>query len=145
MANKRKFEFLEDIATADAAFVAYGADLAELLQNAATALFAVMAEPGLVGNDVTRRLKVTGADREELLYNWLAELVYLKDVRSELYNSFEISLVGDTPIRLSAVVKGTPITNLKEQTGCDVKAVTYHRLVIEESDGGLKATVVLDI
>ena len=44
MKNMKKFRFLENIATADAAFEAYGKDLNELFESAALALFETMAE-----------------------------------------------------------------------------------------------------
>lgn len=145
MVRRKKFDFIDDVATADAAYNAYGDSLKKLLENAAAALFATMVELERIAHSVSRDVSVEGDDREELLYNWLAELVYLKDVHGELYSSFDISLNGNGPFQIKANVKGSGIAILSEHTSCDVKAVTYHRLAIEEVKEGLKATVVLDL
>ena len=145
MAQKKQFEFLEDIATADAAYIAYGSSLPELLSNAAAGLFATMVDLDLVPPQVEREIEVEADDREELLYNWLAELIYAKDVHAELYSSFEPKLHGDSPIHLTATVRGIAVDKLSGSTSCDVKAVTYHRFAIEDVATGLRATVVLDL
>ncbi len=145
VAGKRQFEFIDDIATADAAYHAYGDSLSELLENAALGLFATMADIKQIKPLTRRQVSVKGDDREELLYNWLAELVYLKDLHAELYSRTEVTIAASRPLELTATLHGCPITELTGHTSCDVKAVTYHRLAIEESDEGLTATIVLDL
>ena len=142
---RSKFRYLEEIATADAAFEAFGAALGELFENAAFAMFNVMAPLELLGNDSVRDLTVSAESEEELLFNWLAELVYLKDVHGELYSYFAVKIIQGEGVRLAAEIRGDTIDSVKEHTHTDVKAVTYHRLKIEHDESGFKATVVLDL
>ncbi len=144
MPNSR-FRYLEDIATADAAFEAYGSTMEELFENAALAMFNVMAPLELIGNESVRDITVSADSQEDLLHNWLAELVYLKDVHGELYAQFKVKIDSVDVLRLAAEIRGDTIDSVREHTHTDVKAVTYHRLAIERRDGGLVATVVLDL
>lgn len=47
--------------------------------------------------------------------------------------------------RLEAEAAGERIDTGKHATGVDVKAVTLHRFRVEETPGGWRASVVLDI
>ncbi len=144
MPNSR-FRYLEDIATADAAFEAYGSTMEEVFENAALAMFNVMAPLELIGDESVRDVTVSADSQEELLHNWLAELVYLKDVHGELYSQFRVRIVVAEEMSLAAEIRGDTIDSVREHTHTDVKAVTYHRLAIERRESGLVATVVLDL
>lgn len=144
MPNSR-YRYLEDIATADAAFEAFGSTLEELFANAALAMFNVIAPVELIGGDSIRDVTVSADSNEELLHNWLAELVYLKDVHGELYSEFKVRIETRDEIQLAAEIHGDTIESVREHTHTDVKAVTYHRLSIVRRDNELVATVVLDL
>ncbi len=145
--NRRKydFEYVDDVAIADAAFRARGADLPELFGACAAALFTVITDLQLIEPVVTREVKLSAADRETLLFDWLAELVYLKDVNRELYSSYNIGVKSDGELRLTATIGGEPMENARHKMRTDVKAVTYHHLKIEDSDSGFTAFVILDL
>lgn len=117
----------------------------ELFENAALAMFNVIAPLEMIGEASVRDVTVTADSNDELLHNWLAELVYLKDVHSELYSKFKVRIETRDMIQLAAEIRGDSIDSVREHTHADVKAVTYHRLAIERRDGGLVATVVLDL
>lgn len=142
---KHKFEFVDEVATADAAFRAEANDLAGLFAACAEALFTTIIDLNQVASSVSRTVALTAGDRETLLYDWLSELVYLKDVNRELYCDFDVEISGDGQLQLTATVTGEAIDSGKHVTRTDVKAVTYHRLLVEESSDGFTAFVVLDL
>jgi SHS2 domain-containing protein len=142
---KNRYHYLEKIATADAAFEAFGDTLPELFENAARALFNVIVPLEKLSNDSIRDVTVTAESEEELLFNWLAELIFLKDVHGELYSYFTVKIIQGAEVSLAAEIRGDTIDTVQEHTHTDVKAVTYHRLKIEHDDNGFKATVVLDL
>ncbi len=144
MPNSR-YQYLENIATADAAFEAYGATMEELFANAALAMFNVIAPLNKIGVESVRDVTVAADSYDELLHNWLAELVYLKDVHGELYSQFKVRIETRDVIQLAAEIHGDTIDSVREHTHTDVKAVTYHRLAIVRRENGLVATVVLDL
>jgi SHS2 domain-containing protein len=85
-----------------------------------------------------RRIELTADDRPALLADWLAELAYLAETE------------GLVPDRLAAVEldAGRLRAEVEGRQGRPpqlVKGVTYHRLALEATDGGYRATVVLDV
>jgi SHS2 domain-containing protein len=145
MAPRGEFRFLDGIAPADAAFEATGSDLAEVLTAAARALFSIIVDIESVAPTATREITVWADSEEELLYDWLSELVFFKDVQRELYCNFEVSVTSGEMLRLQATIKGDSVDNLTGRMLTDVKAITYHKLAIEKTETGLKATVVVDL
>ena len=67
-----KYEFLEHVA--DAKFRAYGKTIEEQFSNAALAMTSIMADD--VKGNIKRDFSVKGSDRENLLYNFLEELLF---------------------------------------------------------------------
>jgi SHS2 domain-containing protein len=145
MPLKGEFRFLDGIAPSDAAFEATGHDLAEVFGAAASALFAIIVDLEQVRTIVSRQVTLEAESQDELLYAWLSELVYLKDVRRELYSDFDVVIAAGETLRLQATIRGDSVDNLAGLTLTDVKAITYHLLAIESTTSGLKATVVVDL
>ena len=90
------------------------------------------------GEPAAADVDVTGGDRATLLAGLLEELVYLNETRG---------LVPRRPTGLD-LGEGRLRTRVEGERGGPthlVKAVTYHRLAFEPSDGGWRATVVLDV
>jgi len=145
MPPKGEFRFLDGIAPADAAFEATGHDLVEVFSAAASALFAIIIDLKQVKTVVNRMVTLEAESRDELLYAWLSELVYLKDVHRELYSEFDVVIAIGEKLQLQATIGGDSVDNLAGLTLTDVKAITYHLLAIESITSGLKATVVVDL
>lgn len=129
--------------TADVGIEAFGATLPELFSNAAFAMFDIMADLERVENKVECSLEITGIDREQLLVNWLGELLYLHDVKNYLFKNFLITNVTDT--RLSAIVHGEAFVENKHIIKTEIKAVTYHGLSIVQEGQQWKARVIFDL
>lgn len=145
MPRKGEFRFLDGIVPADAAFEATGRDLTEVFDAAARALFAIIIDLERVRTNVFRQVTLEAESQDELLYAWLSELVYLKDVHRELYSNFEVVITAGKTLRLKATIGGDSVDHLAGLTLTDVKAITYHLLAIESTTSGLKATVVVDL
>ena len=141
------YRFLEDIATADVAFEAWGATREELFAAAAMGLLATMVDDP---ERVERHRDVTiNLDHDELdllLFSFLAELVFFKDARRMLLHADSV-LIRETVegFSLGALMRGEEIAPLRHRLLVDVKAVTLHRLRVVCEDGVWRATVVLDI
>lgn len=140
-----KFKFLEEIATADLAFEVYGKDLNELFQNAAEALFTAQANVSKVAAAQEREVSIEADNVQDLMFDWLQELIYLKDAEAMLFSVFELNVDVDDKARLTATIKGEPINMEKHELGVDVKAVTLHMFEVKQTDKGWYARVVVDI
>lgn len=141
------YRFLESIATADIAFEAWGSTLEELFVEAAEATVNVMVDnlPS-----IARREKITlvleSDSAEMLLFNFLGELVYLKDTKRLLLMVLNIAIKEERGVlELAVTLAGEKADPRKHHLKVDVKAVSMHLFEIAETSGGWKSTVVLDI
>ena len=140
-----KFKFL-DIATADIAFEAYGKSLNELFENSALATFEVMSDTKKIKQKIKRTFSVGGNSVENLLFDFLSELIYLKDADKVVFSKFMVKVNGKgNSWKASASAHGDNIKSAKQNLKLDVKAVTLHMFKIEKTKNGYKAFVLLDI
>ncbi|MGB8656191.1 MAG: archease [Candidatus Zixiibacteriota bacterium] len=139
-----KYRFLENVAIADSAFEAEAESLEELFETCAEATFEVMADTKTIEHKYKEDIELVGENIEELLFDWLAELIYLKDSKSALYSKFEVSIQKKDGYRLNAAVWGEPADQKKHRVRVDVKAVTFHLLEVKKTDHKWTARVVLD-
>jgi SHS2 domain-containing protein len=129
--------------TADIGLRIRAETLPRLFEEAGRALFCAI----VVNLDQVRPLqevaiRVEGDDREELLFDWLAELLYRFDTDHFVFGEFRVELDGDG---LRAVVRGEPIDPDRHRFDADVKAITYHGLKVEEHEDAWMAEVIVDV
>jgi SHS2 domain-containing protein len=138
------YRFLEDIAIADAAFQAEADNLEELFSICAQATFEVMADTKTIDPQHKEEIRLTSTELDELLFDWLAELIYLKDINSMLFGRFEVNIEEKEGYKLVASAWGEPADQKKHKVRVDVKAVTYHLLEVKKTEGKWTAKVILD-
>lgn len=136
--------------TADLKIRVFGTTLAELFSNALIGMFQSIEPKTSMCSTQSGRLvcttlnaehevMVSSSDKEALLVDFLSQALYLSDVHNEAYFDVTIEQVSDTD--LTAVLKGVPVTGF----AVEIKAVTYHGLVIEHKDGMWQADIIFDI
>ena len=141
------YRYLEEIATADVAFEAWGRSREELFTAAADALMQVMVDDLATvrsRQEVVVRLEHEAIDL--LLFAFLQELIFHKDARRLLLRVAAIAIeqAGAT-LALHATFRGEEIDPSRHPLVVDVKAVTLHRFQVEHRDDTWRAQVVLDI
>lgn len=143
----RTHKFLQDIALADVAFEARGATFEELFQNAAQALLEVSVNPASLKKcNLSRTIRLTGQTPQDLLYDLLSELIFLKDADGFLAGQIKVKMVKQRAgYQLHAKLKGEIINPKQHQLRVDVKAATKHLFEIKQDKQGYKARVILDI
>jgi SHS2 domain-containing protein len=112
----------------------------EIFEQALAALGELLAERSEADGGEAARFAVDASapDRATLLAEWLSELVYLVETEGFVPERVdELTLSGDS---LEAKVSGRRATPPHL-----VKAVTYHRLAMDQVDGAWRATVVVDV
>jgi SHS2 domain-containing protein len=129
--------------TADIGFEAFGSTREELFSNAARALQNLMVDLDCISPRDEIEIQVEGADASSLLVNWLSEILYRIDAEGWLFHDFRVSLRDGRS--LSAITRGEPFDRARHQVNLQVKAITYHQLVLEESEGRWRAQVYVDI
>ncbi len=136
------YDFFEH--TADIGVTVHGATLGELFRHAAAALYEVLGTFELAGPRTERGLALQADSAEDLLHDWLAELLYDLETRHVLYD--QIGQIEVTPTSLSTTLRGGTIDFARSRTNEEIKAVTYHQLRVEQVPGGTwRATVIFDV
>ena len=119
--------------TADMGIEANGETLEELFAQAAYGLLEIIAGVPEAVSREEKSVTLKGGDTEELLVNWLNEILYLFEIQGFFPLDFEVEEVGWN--RLRARVRGEPFDPRRHVVEREVKAVTYHRLRVEKTDG----------
>lgn len=141
------YRYRGDIAHADVAFDAWAKTLEGLFQDAAQATVQVMAE-NLDGIRRTQTVEVTLTQENEemLLFDFLNELIFYKDARRLLLLPAELTILRkESGVELRGTLQGEEINPARHELSTDVKAVTMLRYLVEETEEGWRATVVLDV
>jgi len=141
------YRYLEEIATADVAFEAWGATKEEAFLAAADATLNTMVEEiGTVAPGERRVFSLAADSLDLLLFELLQELVYHKDADRLLLRVRDLRIEETgSGYRLHADASGETIDPEKHTLLADVKAVTLHRLSVEQTSAGWRAVVVLDV
>lgn len=141
------YKFLEDVAIADVAFEATGKTLKELLESSALAVTNTMVKDlDSVKHKVEKKFTVEGENAEKLLFNFLQELIFLKDAKLLLFNKFKLDIVPrKTKFQLSVKAYGEKLDMKKHELIVDVKAVSMHSFEVKETSKGWICSVILDV
>ncbi len=141
------YRYLDDIATADVAFEAWGQTLEELFIAAADATMNVMVED--LTTIIPREHRTIRAEADAidmLLFEFLQELIYYKDAERLLLRVSRVHIDRrDDHALLAAEASGEELDPQKHELLVDVKAVTLHRFQVERTADGWRAMVILDI
>ena len=117
--------------------------LGALFEEAALGMFALLTDPSSVKGVRSAEISVTAPDRVELLQKWLAELNYLHLTDRVLVGRVRVTHISDH--RLHAVVYVEPIDKRRHAIQTEIKAVTYHELVVERRNDCWHARIIFDI
>ena len=124
--------------TADWELHVWAADLVTLLAQAARGMYALSDTRLAETPRLERGFELPFTDRESLLVDFLSELLFYGEDEHLAFDEYQLALDGT---RLKAQVGGAPIQDQAKE----VKAVTYHRMKVTETEGGLAVNIVFDV
>lgn len=131
--------------TADVAVEARGDTLGEVFAAVADGLAAAMCDEIPEGGD-RMPVDVDAESREALLFDYLDELIYLRDAREVLPadHAARVRRADEDDERwvLDGSFRAVPFSAVVAR---DVKAVTYSEMRLEPVDDGWEAYVVFDV
>ncbi|HVN66518.1 MAG TPA: archease [Methanomicrobiales archaeon] len=133
------YEILEH--TADLRFRVTGRSLADAFAEAAMAVCGTMA-PNCTPGEVERRVELEAEDTEELLADFLSELLYLADAGSLALCSFSVKIEGN---RLTALCRGEPFRREKHGGGEEIKGISYSGLSIYRQGASYILEFIADV
>ena len=129
--------------TADLGMEFFGHDMKDLFISAAEGIFDEITEREGLSCRESFEIDVEGIDREDLLINWLRELLYLHQGKGMLLKNFSISKIDDS--YLSGTAEGEGFDAGRHVIKREVKAATYHDLYILQEEGQWTARVIFDL
>jgi SHS2 domain-containing protein len=138
------FKFIEDIAIADIAFEVTAPTLSRLFEDAGMAASDIMVDPKNIKPKMKKTIKLSADSLENLMYDFLSELVYLKDTKGMLFGKYSVK-VDEKKNSLVVVASGEKIDRKRHSLRNDLKAITMHMFVIERREKGWYTRVVVDI
>ena len=142
----KRYKILEDVAIADIAIESYGKNLEELFENTALAIFEESADLKNIEEKEKKSIKISAVNIENLLYDFLSEILFLKDTYSMIFKKSNVKInEKGKKYYLDAVLFGDNIDREKHELRNDIKAITLHMFKVEKIKDGYKAIVVVDV
>ena len=124
--------------TADWELHVWAPDLIALLKTAARGMYALSDTELVAAPQQTREFEISFADRESLLVDFLSELLFFGESERIAFDGYQLRLCGSNlQVRASGA-------SIKEQAK-EIKAVTYHRMQVRETERGLEVNIVFDV
>lgn len=128
-----KFEVFEH--TADVGIRANGIDINDAFQSAAQGMFSIITDLDKIQSVGEYRIHLTAQDPEQLLVDWLSELLYLHSVSQIMFSEFKVEIIKEGEIwRLDGLAKGEYFEPDKHPYHTEIKAVTHHILKVDIGD-----------
>jgi SHS2 domain-containing protein len=127
--------------TADIGVRAMAPTLGELFAEAAAGLFSIISDeapPAATGP--RRTFSISGSDLTYLLFDWLAELLFIFDTGHLVLFDFDVQIT-DHGLEATAATYPIPPAHVARE----VKAITYHRLAVDEREDGWHTEFIVDI
>jgi len=126
----KKYELIDH--TADVGVKAFGKSLSEAFENAARGMFDIITDSSEVESIGQYDIDLKADDLEQLLVDFLSELLYLNSAKNLVFGFFKVDL-DEKQKKLSAKVFGEKFNLSKHKAGSEIKAVTYHMLEIKKN------------
>jgi SHS2 domain-containing protein len=129
--------------TADIGVEVVSPDRNGVFTAAALAMFDIMFGLDTIDQKDRRRVSVSGDGPEELLVAWLNELLYVYAVEKLVFSGIAEADLRDTSF--SALALGEALDPGRHRVEVEIKAATYHEVMLRQKGGRWTARVIFDI
>ncbi|OGK11774.1 hypothetical protein A2954_04945 [Candidatus Roizmanbacteria bacterium RIFCSPLOWO2_01_FULL_37_12] len=145
MIQHNKWRVVDSKNIADINIEIYGKNEEDLFKNILQAFTEVITKIDSIKEKEELSLKITGKNLEELILNFIDQLIYLKDASFMLFRNGKFKLMFTKEgYSLFALLTGQKITNgLPIKT--DIKALTLHKFKVVKLKNKFKVSLVFDI
>ena len=118
-----EFQLLEEIATGEMSLVARGDSLESLFRATAKGLFETMVDTDCVRPEIGKELLLSADSIDRLLYQWLSELIHLRNRENLYFSLFEVRIERGPRHRVQGVAVGERIDPTRHPLRNEVMAV----------------------
>ena len=129
--------------TADIGVRVFGETLKELFENAAFAMFDILADLEGLKGEIAQDFELTAPNHEELLIAWLDELLYHFYAKNIIFYKFEATELSADVLRAKAF--GRSISENRNRLKTEIKAATYYNLKIIKRDDYYEVDIIFDV
>ena len=138
----RRWRIIEEENIADLVVEVFGESKEKLLENILFAFTSLTTEINKVKpTDQLKNLEIKGANFEELIFNFVEKLIFLKDAKLLLFKKGKFK-IEDQKIKADLfgqkIVSGLPLK-------IDIKALTKHKFGVVKDSSYYKVFMVFDI
>jgi len=145
--SRMPYRFVEGLTMADIAFEATGKTVEEMFISAADAVTNTqLYDIKQLKLDVEKKFTVKAGGVDRLLHDFLQELIFLKDAELLLFGEYSLEIGkkrGEYTLNVKA--KGEKIDPKRHTLLVDVKAVSWHKFKVEQTEDGWTALVIIDV
>ena len=129
--------------TADIGVRVFGRTLKELFENAAFAMFDILADLEGLEGEITRDFELTASNYEELLISWLDELLYNFYTKNIIFCKFKVAELSEDIMKAKA--SGRLVGKNRNRLKTEIKADTYYNLKIIKKDDYYEVDIIFDV
>ena len=121
----------------------FGSSQLELFQNSGWALFDVTTDMEKIESKDCVPLEVEGTDQDDLLVNWVRELLYLYQGSGYLLKEFRISELGDKLVKAEAC--GEKIDPDRHEIKKEIMAIAYDKSRMAKTGDQWTAQLIFEV
>jgi len=114
----------------------------ELFRRAAVALAMLLVETASVAEIEDREIAVEAQADLDLMHDLLTELLALFTVEGFIWRDASVTEAGRL---LRVTLRGEPFDPARHAFRGEIKAVTYHQLMVENSPDGWRSRIIFDV
>ena len=129
--------------TADIGVRVFGKTLKELFENAAFAMFDILADLEGLKGEIAQDFELTAPNHEELLISWLDELLYNFYTKNVIFYKFEVMELSEDLVKARAF--GRSVSENRNRLKTEIKAATYYNLKIIKKDDYYEVDIIFDV
>ena len=139
------YRFSDKYSTADAGIIVTGRTVEELFCDAALGMTEILVDLEDLESGRQLTVELDADSMETLFFDWLSEIIYLKDAESFLLKKCVMEIKSGNRIILQASLSGDTIDPNRHTLKVDVKAVTFYRLKVEQVNDHWQGEAVFDL
>ena len=121
----------------------FGSSQLELFQNSGWALFDVTTDIEKIETKDCVPLEVEGTDQDDLLVNWVRELLYLYQGSGYLLKEFRINELGDKLVKAEAC--GEKIDPDRHEIKKEIMAIAYDKSRMAKTGDQWTAQLIFEV
>jgi len=131
---------------ADIGIIGEGRDMNEAFQEAARAMFNIMCNLKKVEKKKSINITVKAKNAEELLVEWLNELLAQINLKNMVFSAFDVYITKRFGrYILKGAAHGEKIDRQKHELKTEVKAATYSQLGVVKTDDHYRCQCIIDV